>query len=116
MDGRIAAYEAQISAERAKIVGNSGSLAPKIAAYEDLVQNREFAERELAQATATIVSSQQEAGRQKLYLERVVAPNLPDKATQPRRLMSFLSVLFTTLMVYGVGWLIWAGIKEHRQT
>lgn len=116
VDSRIAAYEGQIAAERAKIVGNSGSLAPKIAVYEDLVQNREFAERELAQATASIVSSQQEASRQKLYLDRVVAPNLPDKSTAPRRLMSFLSVLLTMLMIYAVGWLVWAGIKEHQQT
>jgi len=116
IDGRIAAYESQIAAERAKIVGDSGSLAPKIAAYEDLVLAREFADRELTQATAAVLSAQQDASRQRLYLDRVVNPDLPDKSTQPRRLMSFLTVLFTTLMLYGVGWLIWAGIKEHQQT
>lgn len=116
IDSRIAAYETQIAAERAKVVGASGSLAPKIATYEDLVQNREFADRELAQATASVLTAQQEASRQKLYLDRVVNPNLPDKSTEPRRLMSLLTVLMTTLMMYGVGWLIWAGIKEHQQT
>ncbi|QTC91180.1 chain-length determining protein [Brevundimonas goettingensis] len=116
IDGRIAAYESQIAAERAKIVGDSGSLAPKIADYENLVLAREFADRELAQATAAVLSAQQDASRQRLYLDRVVNPDLADKSTQPRRLMSFLTVLFTSLMLYGVGWLIWAGIKEHQQT
>jgi capsular polysaccharide transport system permease protein len=116
IDSRIAAYESQIASERAKIVGSSGSLAPKIAVYEDLVQTREFADRELTQATASMLASQQEASRQKLYLDRVVNPNLPDKSTEPRRWMNILTVLLTTLMLYGVGWLIWAGIKEHQQT
>jgi BexC/CtrB/KpsE family polysaccharide export inner-membrane protein len=116
IDSRIAAFESQIATERAKIVGASGSLAPKIAVYEDLIQNREFADRELAQATALILTAQQEASRQKLYLDRVVAPNLPDKSTEPRRLIAVLTVLLTSLMVYGVGWLILAGIKEHSQT
>ena len=44
-----------------------------------------------------------------------VEPSLPDKASEPRRWRSILTVLASALLFYGVGWLIWAGIREHRQ-
>ncbi len=115
-DNRIAAYERQIASERAKIAGNAGSLAPRISAYEDLAQQREFALRELTSATAAVLSAEQESRRQSLYLERVVSPNLPDRPALPRRWLGILTVLSTALLIYGVGWLIWAGVREHQQS
>ncbi|ANC54486.1 chain-length determining protein [Brevundimonas sp. GW460-12-10-14-LB2] len=115
IDSRIAAYERQIEAERVKIVGSSESLAPKVGAYEDLVMDRELADKQLAAATAALTSAEQEVRRQQLYLERVVSPSRPDKAAEPRRLMSIFTVFLTTMLAYGVGWLIYAGVREHRQ-
>ncbi len=115
LDNRIAAYERQIEMERAKIAGSSNSLAGKLGAYEDLMLQRELADRELTQSTTALVAAEQEARRQKLYLERIVNPNLPDRPSQPRRLISILIVFATSLLIYGVGWLVWAGVREHRQ-
>lgn len=115
LDGRIRAYEAQVAAERARMAGTSDSLAPKISAYEDLVRAREYAERELAQATTSLISAQQEARRQRLYLERVVEPSLPDAAIEPRRWLSVLTVFLAVLLAYGIGWLVWSGVREHKQ-
>lgn len=115
LDSRIRAYEGQVEAERAKMAGSSGSLAPKISAYEDLVLSRELADKELTQATASLVQATQDARSQKLYLERIVGPSIPDAPTQPRRWMAILTVLCSCLLAYGVGWLIWAGVHEHRQ-
>lgn len=115
LDNRIAAYERQIEAERAKIAGSAGSLAGKLGTYEDLMLQRELADRELTQATTALLSAEQEARRQKLYLERIVSPSLPDRSTQPRRLISILVVMATSLLLYGIGWLVWAGVREHRQ-
>lgn len=114
-DNRIRAYERQIDAERAKLAGASTSLAPKISVYENLMLQREFADRELTQATAALVTAEQEARRQRLYLDRVVSPNLPDQPLEPRRWLSVLTVLASTLLAYGIGWLVWAGVREHRQ-
>ena len=114
LDGRIAAYERQIEAERSSIVGGAGSLASKVGSYEGLVLARELADREFAQASATVVSSQQDALRQKLYLDRVVNPSLPDEPQLPNRWLSILTVFATALGAYGVGWLVWAGVREHR--
>lgn len=114
-DSRIRAYEAQVEAERARMAGSSSSLAPMISVYEDLALARELADRELTQATAAVITAEQEARRQKLYLDRVVSPSLPDEPAQPRRWLSVLTVLISSLLIYGLGWLIWAGVREHRQ-
>lgn len=115
LDSRIAAYERQIAEERAKIVGTPGSLAPRIGAYEDLVTARELADRELAETTAALLTAQQDARRQKLYLDRVVNPSLPDSPTQPRRLIQILTVFLSSLLAFSIAWLVWAGVREHRQ-
>lgn len=112
---RIAGLQAQIDQARARMAGNSDSLAPKVGTYEDLLLKREIAERRVTQSEAALLAAQQEANRQKLYLERIVNPNLPDKGTEPKRLRSILTVLLSALLAYGLGWLIWAGVREHRQ-
>lgn len=115
IDSRIRAYEGQITEERSKIAGNSTSLAPQVSVYEDLVLERELADKELTAANAALTTAEQDARRQKLYLDRIVNPSLPDAATQPKRLLSILTVLFSALLIYGVGWFVWAGAREHRQ-
>lgn len=115
LDNRIQAYQNQIATERDKIAGPSDSLAPRVGTYEYLVLQNEVADREFASSSASETAAQQDARRQKLYLERIVAPTVSDEPIEPRRWMSILSVLATCLLIYGVGWLIWAGVREHRQ-
>jgi capsular polysaccharide transport system permease protein len=115
LNNRISAYEDQIAQERQKLVGNSNSLAEKVGVYENLSLQRELADKELAQASASLITAEQESLRQKLYLERIVPPSLPDEALMPRRAIATLTVFISLLLAYGIGWLIWAGIREHRQ-
>lgn len=115
LTGRIAAYEAQIAEERAALAGRADSLAPKISTYEGLMLQRELADRALMEASATLLTAQQEARRQKLYLDRVVEPNLPDQPTEPQRLRAIFIVFLSSLMVFFLARLLWAGLREHRQ-
>lgn len=112
---RIAAYEAQVAQERAKLVGDESSLVPKISTYEGLVLQGELANRALTEASAALLTAQQDARRQKLYLDRIVEPNLPDRATQPQRLRAILIVFLSSMMIFLLGRLLWAGLREHRQ-
>lgn len=114
LDSRIRAFEAQIATERQKIVGDASSLAPKISTYESLVAEREFAEKLLATATASLNSAQIEARRQRLYIDRVVNPSVADKAIEPKRWLSLLAVFATVLLIYALGWLVYAGVRESR--
>ncbi|WAC60328.1 chain-length determining protein [Brevundimonas sp. SL130] len=115
IDARIAAYNRQVATERSKVAGGTATLAPKVGAYEELSFNRELATRELAAATTSLLAAEQEARRKQAYLERVVSPNLPQTPLEPRRWLSVLAVLATSLLLYGLGWLVWAGVREHRQ-
>lgn len=115
LDQRILAFERQIAEERAALAGPSSSLVPQVGQYEGLMLQRELAEREYSQATAILVSARRDASKQKLYLERIVMPSIPDQPAKPGRWAAILKVLLTALLVYGVSWMIWAGVREHRQ-
>lgn len=115
LSNRIAAYEGLVAAERRKISGDPDSLAPRVGVYEELTFERELASKEVASATTALIAAEQEARRQKLYLERIVAPSLPETPAEPRRWLSILIVLASALLVYGLGWLVWAGVNEHKQ-
>jgi capsular polysaccharide transport system permease protein len=115
LDRRIAAFEAQLDAERLRIAGENDSLAAKMSEYEALMLEREFAVKSLAVAETALETARVDARRKQLYLERVVSPNLPDKAERPRRLLAILTVVITSLLAYGALSLILAGLREHRQ-
>lgn len=111
----IAELERQIGAQKNQLAGGDGSMAPKISEYEQLQLRQEFAAKELASALASLEGARAEARRQQIYLDRVVEPNLPDKALFPRRLVSVLIVLISCFLVYSIGRLLLAGVQEHAQ-
>ncbi|WP_292040888.1 MULTISPECIES: chain-length determining protein [unclassified Brevundimonas] len=115
LDVKIRAFEQQIAQERRELSGSTSSLAAKVGEYQSLILKQELADRFLSQAKAAQISAIQEQRRQNLYVERVVDPSKPDVATEPRRLKRLLTVLLSALMIYGLGWLVWAGVREHHQ-
>lgn len=110
---KAASLEQQIASERERIAGYDGGLAVRIAAYERLQLDREFARRMLSTAEAELLRSRNEAARQLLYLERIVEPNLADYSTQPQRLRLIATVLAANLLLVSCGWLLVSGIREH---
>lgn len=110
---RVTALEQQIVEERARIGKDSGGLAHRIADYETLKLERDFAEKRVNVAETELVRAREEAARQQLYLERVVEPNLPDYPTQPERLRLTAMVLFANLLALLIGWLVYSGLREH---
>lgn len=116
LDRRIAAFERQVAEERTRIAGSNSSLSAKIGEYESLILEREVAERELSAASVARNTAELDSNRKRLYLERVVNPNLPDEPGLPKRWLSLLTILVSCLITYGVGWLVWAGVREHGQS
>ena len=111
---KAAALQEQIDRERARIA-DTGGLATRIAAYERLGLEREFANKMTSAAEAELVRSRVDASRQLLYLERITEPNLADYSTQPKRLRSVVTVFAANLLLVLVGWLILSGVREHAQ-
>ena len=74
---------------------------------------KEFADRLLASALASLEQARNEAQRQQLYLERIAEPNLPDAAMEPRRIRNVLVILVLSLIVWGVLSMVVSGVREH---
>ena len=112
---KIDTLQAAIDAEMGKVAGRNGSLSNKAAAYERVELEREFADKQLGIALAALEAARNEAQHQQLYLERIVQPNLPDMAIEPRRLRSVAVVLVLGLLAWGILSLLVASIREHMQ-
>jgi capsular polysaccharide transport system permease protein len=110
---RIAALEKLIIEERAKVTGDSNSVATALSEYERLDVQRELAEKQLASAFASLEAARLEAERQQLYLEAITQPNLADYPLYPKRISSFATIVAACLIAYSITWLLIAGVREH---
>ena len=88
-------------------------MASKISEYENLLVEQEFATQTLTAANAALEQARIEAQQQQYYIERVVEPNRPDAPILPARLKNILAVVFGSLCIYLVGWMLVVGILEH---
>jgi capsular polysaccharide transport system permease protein len=100
--------------EMATVTGDEASLTNKATEYQRLALDREFAEKQLASALAALVQARNDADRKQLYLERIVQPNKPDIATEPRRLKAVLTTLGAGLLLWGIFSILIAGVREHH--
>jgi capsular polysaccharide transport system permease protein len=102
-----------IGEENARVLGRDGGLSAKSPVFDRLALEKTFADRQLGVALAALDAARSDAARKQLYLERLVQPNLPDSALEPRRLRSVLTVFIVGLVLWGVFSLIAASIREH---
>lgn len=104
----------QIARSSGDVTGKRSSLSTKAAAYARLELDAEFTSKELASAMTSLENARAEAQRQQLYLERIVQPNEPDMAVEPRRLRSIAATLIVGLVIWGIVTIFVSGVKEHR--
>lgn len=111
---RVAGLAREIDQEIGKIAGDKTSLAGAAVQFQRLTLENEFAQKQLASALASLGDARNEARRKQVYLARIVQPNIPDKALEPRRFRGIFSTFGLGLVVFGVLSMLLAGIKEHR--
>lgn len=102
-----------IARESSKVTGGSDSLTSRTPDFQRLSLEKAFADKQLAATLAALETARSEAERKQLYLERLVQPNLPDMAMQPRRVRNVLVVFVLGLIAWGVVSLLVASIREH---
>jgi len=110
---RIASLDKLIAEEGGKLSGESDSVVASLTEYERLTLDRELAEKALASAFTSLEAARLEAQRQQLYLETIAQPNLADYPLYPKRFVSFVMVVTSCLLVYGITWLLVASAREH---
>lgn len=111
---RIAGLQRAINEQMGAVAGSGKSLSAAAAQYQRLQLEREFADRQLGAALATLQDARNEARRQRAYVERIAQPSRPDTAMEPRRIRGILSVLIAGLVAWGVLSMLLAGVREHK--
>ena len=111
---KVAGLTKQIDVELGRAAGGSRSLSASAVRYQRLALDREYADKRLAAALASLQDARNEARRKQAYVERIVEPNLPDEALEPRRIRGVLATFVLGLVAYGILTLLLAGVREHR--
>jgi len=111
---RIAGLGRQIDSEFGRVTGGQRSLSASAVQYQRLTLDREYADKRLVAALASLQEARNEARRKQAYVERIVLPNLPDEAQEPRRIRGILATLIMGLVAFGILSLLLAGVREHR--
>lgn len=111
---RVESLQGAIDTEMGRVAGGNSSLSNKSSGYERLMLEREFAAKQLVTALASMEQAKSEAQRKQLYLDRIVKPNKPDSAVEPRRLRAILTTFLLGLVIMGLASLLIAGAREHK--
>ncbi|WP_205214950.1 MULTISPECIES: hypothetical protein [Sphingomonas] len=111
---RIAGLTRSIDLEGSRVAGGQGSLSAAAVQYQRLSLDREYADKRLTAALAALQQARNDSRQQQAYVERIVEPNLPDEAEEPRRWRGILSVVILGLVAYGIMSMLLAGVREHR--
>ena len=111
---RISGLTRQIDSELGRVAGSQRSLSAAAVQYQRLTLDREYADKRLGAALASLQEARNEARRKQAYVERIVEANLPDEAQEPRRLRGIFATLVLGLVAYGILSMLLAGIREHR--
>lgn len=111
---RIASFEQQVNEQRVLLAGGDKSLAPTLAAYEKLILERDMAVKTFYSTLLLLESAVKDMDMKRLYLDRVVEPNLPDYALYPRHYVVFPLVLGFSLCIYWVIRVLGEAIIKHE--
>jgi capsular polysaccharide transport system permease protein len=113
LTGRTETLRNAIASEASKVTSARGSFSARAPDFERLTLESGFADKQLGLALAELETARTEARQKQLYLERLVQPNLPDRAMEPRRIRSIFMVFMVGLIAWGVASLLVASIREH---
>lgn len=117
LESRIAALKDQIKVEERKLASRQANgadlMSTVVADYEQVSGEHGFAERAYVSALTGLEAARAEALRQSRYLVSFVQPRLPEDATRPRRLLAVVTVFFSACVLWGLGALGVAAIKDH---
>jgi capsular polysaccharide transport system permease protein len=104
----------QITEEEKALAGSREAVADKVSVYEHLTLLRSLADASLAAAAAALDGARGDARRQHVFVEEIVAPNLPDEPAEPQRLRAVGTVFAVSMAGLAVLWLVSVGVKERQ--
>jgi capsular polysaccharide transport system permease protein len=120
LESQLAAVRKQAEVERQKVAleragsGGAGSaLTARLTRYEELLTEREFAERAYVSSLASLEGARLEADRKQRYLAVFVSPRSAEEALYPQGLRWTAVVFGICLIVWGIFSIVIAGVRDH---
>ncbi len=89
------------------------ALTSLLSNYEELLLDREFAEKMYAATLASLERARADADRNQRYLAVFVNPSVAELAAYPRRLLSVAIISILSIVFWGVGVVIFYSIRDH---
>jgi capsular polysaccharide transport system permease protein len=114
---KVKSLSAQVSGESRRLVDPTrpGSLNNSLADFDAAMVEKEFAQKAYESAMATLEMARADADRQHRYVAIIASPSKPDESTYPHRLRSICAALLISFLVWGVGSLMTAAVREHAR-
>ena len=112
---KLAAVEKQLTNEKKRLAGTgaAGAINNWVSAYEALSIESEFAQKQLVSAMTAMETARVSMLSQSKYVVTIESPTLPDESRYPRTFEFTFCVLLGLLLLFGLGSLIVASIREH---
>ncbi|MBD9641925.1 RkpR, polysaccharide export protein [Ensifer sp. ENS07] len=125
LKARIKSVEQQLAVERQRL-GTGGrktaandegaaDVAGRIAEFEELETEREFAERAFTAALTSLEKARIDANNRQRYLALFIAPTLSEQAQYPARTLDAFLVAIGLLFAWGIGVMSWYNIRYRSQ-
>ena len=120
---RIESLEQQLDVERQRLGAgekstagndpNSPDVAGRIAEFEELETEREFAERAYTAALGSLEKARIDANNRQRYLALFIEPTLSELAQYPARLLNSFLVILGLLFAWGIGVMGYYNIRDR---
>lgn len=116
LQARIKSLENQRDEERGRLTGKSKNvLSDLVSKYEGLQIEVEFSRAIYASALSFLESTRARAQQEASYVVDFVPANLPDEATEPKKVIIVVTVFIVSLLALGISNLIIAAIREQAK-
>jgi capsular polysaccharide transport system permease protein len=120
---RIESLEQQLAVERQRLGAgessttasdpNAPDVAGRIAEFEELETEREFAERAYTAALGSLEKARIDANNRQRYLALFIEPTLSELSQYPNRFLNSLLVILGLLFVWGIGVMSYYNIRDR---
>lgn len=105
--------EAQATARRATVGADGRPLSSVLGAFQQLGDEKTFAEKEYLSALTSLETARMDAAKQQIYLATIVSPGKPEEASFPKPPRDVAIVFGVALAVWLVGLLTVHSVREH---
>ena len=114
---KVKSLSAQVSGESRRLVApdKSGGLTGSFSDFEGAMVEKEFAQKSYESAMGTLEMARADADRQHRYVAVIASPSTPDEATYPHRFRSVLGAFVLSFLVWGIGTMMLATVREHAR-